>query len=290
MKLNRSTYPDIFLLPAILVFGVFFIAPVIMGFYFSFTDWNVYRESVSYIGIEQFKRILSDDLFYIGLKNTFIFAVIVTVVQNVLAVIVALIANNELKTRKLIRTVFFMPCVLSYLIVGYSFSAILHPNGPFNMLLSDIGLKSLTREWIMDPAINIFVLAAINIWMFTGFSMSIYLAGMQTIPKELYEASKIDGANWLQNIRRIVLPLLAPSFTINIIMSLIGSLKVFELVYVTTNGGPGDASQVINTIVFQAFGQGTYGYATAISLMLFFIVCILALPLLTLLRRREVKL
>ena len=289
MKSMNKFYSKAFIIPAAIVYSVFFIIPTILAFVLSFTDWTSYSDEISFAGLYQFITLLTKSVFYTGLKNTLIFAVIVTVCQNVFALIIALIANKKLKTKRFIRMVFFMPCVLSFLIVGYAFSAILHPTGPLNQLLTSIGLGALATDWIMNPSINIYVIAAINVWMFTGFSMAIYLAGLQTIPNELYEAARIDGASWGQGVRHIALPLLAPAFTINIVMSLIGSMKVFELVFVTSRGGPGDASQVINTLVFQSFGQGVYAYATATSVVLFVIITIIALPVLKILRGREVE-
>jgi len=290
MKNDNSRYPNIFLLPAVTVYVMLFIIPTILAFYYSFTDWTSYTDEIKFIGIQQFVNIFSKGEFFIALRNTIVFALIVTVFQNFIAVIIAIIVNNDFKTKNYLRTIFFMPCVLSMMIVGLSFSAILHPNGPLNQLLTSIGLEALTRNWMMDSVINIYVLAGINVWMFIGFSMAIYLAGLQSIPLELYEAAMIDGANWKQNIRNITLPLLAPSFTINIVMTIIGSLKVFELIYVTTGGGPGDASQVIMTTIFKDFGLGLYGSATASSLILFVLVFLFSIPILFSLKRKEIEL
>lgn len=290
MKNDNSRYPNIFLLPAVTVYVMLFIIPTILALYYSFTDWTSYTNEIKFVGIQQFVNIFSKSGFFIALRNTIVFALIVTIFQNFIAVIIAIIVNNDFKTKNYLRTIFFMPCVLSMMIVGLSFSAILHPNGPLNQLLTSIGLEALTRNWMMDSAINIYVLAGINVWMFIGFSMAIYLAGLQSIPKELYEAAMIDGANWKQNIRNITLPLLAPSFTINIVMTIIGSLKVFELIYVTTGGGPGDASQVIMTTIFKDFGLGLYGSATASSLILFVLVFLFSIPILFSLKRKEIEL
>lgn len=290
MKNDNSRYPNIFLLPAVTVYVMLFIIPTILALYYSFTDWTSYTNEIKFIGIQQFVNIFSKGEFFIALRNTIVFALIVTVFQNFIAVIIAIIVNNDFRIKNYLRTIFFMPCVLSMMIVGLSFSAILHPSGPLNQLLTSIGLEALTRNWMMDSAINIYVLAGINVWMFIGFSMAIYLAGLQSIPLELYEAAMIDGANWKQNIRNITLPLLAPSFTINIVMTIIGSLKVFELIYVTTGGGPGDASQVIMTTIFKDFGLGLYGSATASSLILFVLVFLFSIPILFSLKRKEIEL
>lgn len=284
---EKKSYPYIFVLPAVIVFTVFFIIPVAMGFGYAFTDWNTFNTKINFVGLEQFKTVLKDSVFMIAITNTLKFAVIVTIIQNIFGMVLALIMNRKMFSQRYLRGVFFLPSILSTLIIGYAFSAILQPNGIFNRILSNIGLASFQKDWLMDGTINIYTISATNIWMFMGFSMVIYITGLQSIPHDVIESSQIDGASPLRTFFSIILPMLAPSITVNIIMSIVGSMKVFDLVFVLTKGGPGNSSEVVNTLVFQQFGLGSYGYGTAISVILFIVICILAFPTLYFLKRKE---
>ena len=278
-----------FIAPGLIIFFIFFILPVVFGFGFSFTDWNQYLTEINFIGLKNFQEIFEDRVSMLALKNTLIFASVTTVGKNVLGLGLALILNTKLRGRTVWRAIYFCPAILSTIVVGLVFSAVLHPTGLLNDALTFVGLESLTRSWLTDKDIVMFTISAVEIWMYAGFHMAIYLAGLQSIPYDLLEAARIDGASPWQQFRYIIFPLIIPSFNINLIMSLIGGFKVFDMVYVLTNGGPGFASQVVSTMVYEAFGEGRWGYGTALNLVLFVIISFISLVVLNFFRKREVE-
>ena len=282
-------YHPLFIAPGLIIFFIFFILPVVFGFGFSFTDWNQYLTEINFIGLKNFQEIFEDRVSMLALKNTLIFASVTTVGKNVLGLGLALILNTKLRGRTVWRAIYFCPAILGTIVVGLVFSAVLHPTGLLNDALTFVGLESLTRSWLTDKDIVMFTISAVEIWMYAGFHMAIYLAGLQSIPYDLLEAARIDGASPWQQFRYIIFPLIIPSFNINLIMSLIGGFKVFDMVYVLTNGGPGFASQVVSTMVYEAFGEGRWGYGTALNLVLFVIISFISLVVLNFFRKREVE-
>ncbi len=287
-------YPYWFLLPASLVFAVLYIAPTLAGFYFSMTDWSIYNyEHVRFIGFKHFQTLIhsfSSSDFYNALKNTFIFASGATVLQNVIGFALALLMNEPLRGRNVYRAVFFLPFIMSSLVIGYVFSAILHPSGILNEWLALIGLEGLARDWLGDGKSGIYAITAVHIWHTAGFIMVIHLAGLQNISKEMLEAAQIDGSRYFRSLRSIIIPLMAPSLIVSILLSIIGSLKVFEIVYVMTGGGPGKATQVVNIFIWQQFADGDFGLGAAAGILLFLVISLIAFIILPLLKRREVEL
>ncbi len=282
-------YSPIFAAPAFVIFFVFFVVPVITGFGYSFTNWNQYLTEIEFVGLDNFRQIFQDKVSTLALKNTLIFATVTTVGKNVLGLCLALLLNSKLKGKSFWRAVYFSPAILSTIVVGLIFSAVLHPSGLLNDVLNFFGLNALNRSWLTDKNIVMFTVSAVEIWMYAGFHMAIYLAGLQSIPHELIEAARIDGISPWQQFRYIIFPLIIPSFNINLVMALIGGFKVFDMVYVLTNGGPGFASQVVSTVVYKAFGEGRWGYGTALNLVLFAIISLIVLTVLNYLRRNEVE-
>lgn len=288
-NIAERTYSPLFVLPAFSIYFIFFMIPVISGFGYSFTNWNQYLTEIEYVGLDNFRQIFTDRISTLALKNTLIFATATTVGKNVMGLGLALILNTRLKGKTMWRAIYFSPAILSTIIVGLVFSAILHPKGLLNDVLRFFGLDFLTRSWLTDKNIVMYTVSAVEVWMYAGFHMAIYLAGLQSIPYELIEAAKIDGISGWQQFRYITFPLVIPSFNINLIMALIGGFKVFDIIYVLTNGGPGFSSQVVSTMVYRAFGEGRWGYGTALNMILFTIISIIALTILNYLRKKEVE-
>lgn len=289
--MNRNLrYPLLFAMPALLIYFVMFIAPSLGSFYYSLTDWNFSAPTVSFVGLQNFRDMFEDSVLLIAFKNTFIFAFIVTIMQNAVGFVLALLMNEKLFLRNTLRTVYFLPIVISPLLVGYIFGAIYHPEyGILNQFLNFIGLHALANDWLNDPRIALYSIIATELWRVSGFAMVIYLAGLQTIPADVVEQSKIDGAGYGKRLRHIVFPLVAQSFTVNFILSLISCLKVFDIVFALTKGGPGFVTEVFNTYILRSFGNGELGYSTAANLVLFFLITIIALLFLYFLRKREVE-
>jgi len=289
--MDSRKYPLYFSFPALLVFLLFFIAPTLVGVYYSFTDWNVHAQSVHWIGLDNYAALFREPRLEKALTNTLVFAASVTVLQNVIGIALALVLNEKLKLRNVLRLVFFMPYVIAPVVIGYVFRAIYHPDhGIVNRALRELGLGALAQDWLNDPKWALFSVIATDLWRVSGFAMVVYLAGLQFIPKDLTECAAIDGASYWSRFRRIVFPLLAPSFTVNVLLSLIGSMKVFEMVMVLTNGGPGYTTDVFYTYIRSTFSMGQMGYSTAINLVLFVLVTAVGVPVLMLMKKREVDL
>lgn len=290
MKKNVTTLSFLFFAPALALVMVFTVFPVVSGFYYSLTDWNGLDRSISFAGIDNFLEMFRDREVLTSLVNTVKFTIFAAVFQNMFALLLALMLDRSWYTKGLLRMLFFMPVLLSSLVVGYSWSFILHPLfGILNNFLSGIGMDFLAREWLGDPAIALYSIAGMSVWRWTGYSMVIYLAGLQAIPDQLFDAADIDGAGFGQKTRFITIPLLAPAMTVNFLISLIGGMKEFDLIYVTTGGGPGYASQTLAVLLYkEAFLTNRLGYGTAIAVTLFLLILLISLVQLKLMRRREV--
>ncbi|MBW7456415.1 carbohydrate ABC transporter permease [Paenibacillus sepulcri] len=289
--MERRKYPLYFVYPALVIFLIFFIVPTLSGVYYSFTDWNINADTIKFIGFDNYAALFHEPRLKTALLNTLIFAAAVTVLQNVLGIALALVMNEKLALRNLLRMVFFMPYVIAPLIIGYIFRAIYHPeHGIVNQILDAVGLDFLMQDWLNDPKYALFSVVATDLWRVAGFSMVVYLAGLQFIPKDLTESASIDGANYWSRFRHIVFPLLAPAFTVNVLLSLIGSMKVFEMVMVLTDGGPGYSTEVFNTYIRRMFSLGELGSATAANLLLFVLVTAIGVPVLMAMKKREVEL
>ncbi len=291
-SMQRSRYPNWFLLPTILIFGFLFVIPTLTSFYYSLTDWNINRRVISFIGLDNFRELFSDVKFRSTLGNTLTYSFSVTFVRNFLGLFLAILLNNaQLKGRNLFRTIIFLPYVIAPVVIGYLFTAIYNPaQGILNQSLRAFGMGFLAQDWLNDPNIALFSTIMTDVWRTTGFSMVIYLAGLQAIPHELYESAEIDGADGRWKLTNVTLPLLAPSITINVVLALIGTMKVFVMILVLTNGGPGYATEVINTYIMSTFSLGLYGSGTAANIILSFLIIVIALPVLLFLKKREVEL
>ncbi|MCM3634052.1 carbohydrate ABC transporter permease [Paenibacillus camelliae] len=288
MHKSKSMYPYYLVWPALIIYFIFFAFPALIGFYYSFTDWRLDRDTIQFVGWDNFKAIFSDKVLILALKNTLIFAVVTVIGKNIFGLLLAIGLNMKLKTRNVLRAVYFSPSILSILVISIIFTPILRTEGMINSLLGKLGLESLAQAWLTNPSIVVWTIAAVSIWQSVGFQMAIYLAGLQSISKEYYEAAKIDGASAWRSFTNITLPLLLPAININIMLTLIGGLKVFSEVYVLTGGGPGNASQVVGTIILRAFGEGNWGLGTAVNTLLFISVSVIAVPLIMFMRRKEV--
>lgn len=288
--MGKHKYPLYFSFPALIVFLLFFITPTLIGFYYSFTDWNINAKDIKFIGLENYAALFQEPRLKTALINTLIFAAAVTVLQNVSGLGLAMILNEALKLRNVLRTIFFLPYVIAPIVIGYIFRAIYHPeNGIVNHFLNLVGLSGLAHDWLNDPRLALFSIIVTDIWRVAGFSMVVYLAGLQFIPKDLTESSSIDGANYWSRFRHIVFPLLAPAFTVNVLLSMIGSMKVFEMVMVLTEGGPGYTTEVFYTYIRNMFSSGEFGYATAVNVVLFVLVTAVGVPVLMGMKKREVE-
>lgn len=291
LKGYRQKYPYYFLVPGIVVFSIFFLTPMLSGFYYSLTDWNLNVREISFIGLDNFRELFSDVKLVTALKNTLIYAISVTALRNFIGLALALLLNTKVRLQNLFRTTFFLPFVIAPMIIGYLFTVIYHPDfGVLNQGFRAIGLNMLAQDWLHDPKYALFSTIVVDVWRTSGFAMVIYLAGLQLIPSELLDAADIDGAGFGKKFTHVMFPLLAPSVTINIVLSLIGTMRVFEMILALTNGGPGYATEVLNTYIMSAFSIGLYGLGTAANTLLSFIIIIIGMPVFFFLKRREIEL
>lgn len=289
--MRKGVYPLYFALPAIIVYLLMFFFPTISGLYYSLTDWNIHAREIRFIGMQNFEELFTDVKLKAAIRHTLVYAFSVTIFRNAFGLIIALMLNSKIKLRSLLRTFFFLPFVIAPIVIGYLFTALYQPeHGLINQLIRGIGLRFLAKDWLNDPRYALFSCIMTDVWRTSGFSMVIYLAGLQVIPSELYETADLDGANSWNKFVHVTFPLLAPSFTVNLVLSVIGTMKVFVMILVLTNGGPGYATEVFNTYIMSAFSEGLYGYGTAANIILVLLISIIGLPILHLLRRREVEL
>jgi len=289
--MRKGSYPLYFLFPALTVYVLMFLFPTVSGFYYSLTDWNIHSRELQFIGLNNFRELFSDSKLIAALWHTLVFAFSVTIIRNGFGLMLALMLNAKIRLRSLLRTFFFLPFVIAPIVIGYLFTALYQPqHGLVNQLLKAAGLHFLAQDWLNDPRYALFSCIMTDVWRTSGFAMVIYLAGLQVIPSELYETADLDGANAWNKFIHVTFPLLAPSFTVNLVLSIIGTMKVFVMILVLTNGGPGYATEVLNTYIMSAFSEGLYGYGTAANILLVLLISIIGLPILYVLRRREVEL
>jgi raffinose/stachyose/melibiose transport system permease protein len=279
----------LFLLPALAIYALVVLYPSVAGSYYAFTDWNGLDRTHNFVGLDNFQRLIHDDQALAAIKNTVLLAVAVTFIQNGIGLLLALGVSANIKSRYLLRAFFFAPAVLTPIVVAYLWKYIFSPRGALNDALERIGLESWTRGWLGDSSLALWAVAAVVIWQYAGLSMVIFLAGMESVPQELYEAAEIDGAGAFWRFWNITFPLIAPATTINLVLSTIGGLKLFDHVFALTEGGPGHASETLSTMIYdQGFVFGYFGYSTAVALVLTLIVSALALIQLSFWRAREV--
>jgi raffinose/stachyose/melibiose transport system permease protein len=274
-------------LPGVFALVAFTLVPVVAGGLYAFTDWRGLGDA-HWIGLDNFRQILDDPTTRGALWHTLVFGGALVVLTNAVGLALALGLNRTLKSRNLLRAVFFLPVILSPLAVSYVWQYILDPSGPLNTLFAEVGLDSWQRAWLGDPGWALISVLVVLVWQQSGLTMVIYLAGLQSIPDDLVEASEVDGASPWFRFRRITLPLLRPAFIIASTLTLIFGLRVFDQILGLTAGGPVGATETLATQVWkQSFADGRFGYGAALSIVLTLIIGTLALLQLVVLRRQE---
>ncbi|WP_421762201.1 carbohydrate ABC transporter permease [Devosia sp.] len=289
--LNKH-YPLYFLLPLLTLYLVFIILPSLIGIGYSFTDWTTYSDEVNFIGLENFQRIFSPKENYLAyIANTLIFTGLTIVLKTVIGVALAILLNEGVRRFvNLYRVIIYLPAVLPTLVVALIFRSILNPaNGVFNGFLRSIGLDSLAWSWLVDPKIALYSVVGVDTWKGVGYITVILLAGLQTIPKDYYEAAEIDGAGFWARLRYVTLPMLLPAIVVVSVLNVLYGLRVFDVVYALTNGGPGYATEVIATEIFKAFSQGQYGLGTAVSSVMFVVLLVAGYFVIRLLERSSAQ-
>lgn len=261
-------------LPAFILFSVFFIYPLFRGLWMSLTDWNGISEP-KFIGLQNFIDFFHDQRAISDIKTTLLFAIGSAPLLNIVGLIYALLMKNKFKGRTIARMFIYMPAIISPLIMGYIWYLLLQPGRGFLYILCDyIGKPDLIGNWYTSFKSRMIVLILVNVWQYAGMTMVIYLAGLQSIPNELYESARIDGATKLKCFRWITLPLLIPSIRINVVTNIIGSLSVFDIVMSLTGGGPGYQTETLSIYIMRMCYGSKTGYSTAVAIIMFFLILI----------------
>ena len=277
------------ILPAAILFCLFYLWPFVNGFWLSLHNWDGFSDP-TWAGFANYQRLLHDRIFLGALRNNLIFVVAVVILKNVLGLGLALLLNQALVGRAFFRAAAFIPVTMSFVAVGLLWSWIYNPVfGLLNGALDLFGLGGLKQSWLGDADIALYSIIVVDVWKWLGFHAVIYLAGLQTIPSELYESAKMDGAGPLQRFRHVTVPMMMPIIFINTILGLSGAfVRNFDIVYVLTKGGPNHATEVVLTYMMsKAFQDGAMSYAAAIGYVLFLIVGLASVGLLALMRRQR---
>ncbi|GIF01716.1 carbohydrate ABC transporter permease [Paractinoplanes rishiriensis] len=281
---RRSVAPPWwFTVPAMVLFAFVVLVPSARGVYYAFTDWDGLDPDFAFIGLRNFTDMLDDADALQAVWHTVLIAVAITVIQNGIGLLLALGVNSMIKTRNFLRVLLFAPAVITPIVTAYLWRNLLGPDGAVNAVLGPWG-----KDWLGDPDLALWMVVLVVVWQFAGYSMVIFLAGLQSIPREIYEAAAIDGTGAVRRFWSIVRPLLAPAITINLMLSIIGGIKLFDQVYALTGGGPGHATDTISTLIYKdAFTLGEFGYSIALAVVLTAIVAIASAAQYTVLNRNE---
>jgi len=289
MKLLRSFQYQLFLVPILLFYTVFTIYPLIRSFFFSLTNFNGYSKQFDFIGLKNYAKIFQDSAIVSGISYTLLYAIATTLLTTVLAIVLALVLDRNFFTRNIHRAIFFFPSIPSGLILAYVWGFILSPiaSGVMNNVLHELfGVGP--QPWLSDPTLAKLSTILVAVWAGAGWHAVLYLAFLQGIPKDYYEAAAIDGATRWKQTRHITLPLLAPAMTISVMLLLTGGLKVFEIPFALTKGGPGfETHTITQVIVLRGISEVQFGLASAMSIVFFLIVLVLTYFQVTVMQRRE---
>lgn len=260
----------LFLLPALALYTVFVLYPITQSVRYSGFDWNGLEPLTNWVGLENFRTAFADPVFIEAITHNAIIIGLSLLLQIPFALALAVLLSRKLKGRGLFRTMFFAPYILSEVVTGVVWRQVLRPEGLFDQVLTGVGAGGLSREWLGDPDIALYSLFFVISWKYFGLHMILVMAGLQLIPEELEEAASIDGASWWQGFRHVTLPLLGPTIRVSMFLSIIGSLQLFDLIWVTTKGGPVNATATMATYLIDwGFRRGQFGYASAVSVIVF---------------------
>ena len=285
---GRVRVPAWFVLPALALYVFVVLWPSARGAGLAFTDWDGLNPVKHFVGLDNFRQMWADPAARGALRQTLIIAVAITVIQNALGLALAMGVHSRIKSRYVLRVLLFAPAVMTPVVTAALWKYMLAPDGALNSLLTAAGLGSWQQNWLGEGNLALASVIGVIVWQFAGYSMVIFLAGLESIPAEITEAAAVDGAGAWQRFRRIVLPLLAPATTINLMLSIIGGLKLFDQVWVMTAGGPGDSTQTLSTLIYKnAFQFNEYGYSVAIAIVLTVFVAVISSGQYGMLRRRE---
>ncbi|WP_328835374.1 sugar ABC transporter permease [Streptomyces europaeiscabiei] len=283
---THSAYPTWFYLPAAVIYGVLFLVPTFASFYFSLTRWTIFKST--FIGLDNFTEFFQEPALVKGFVNTFLYAVVTSGLKVVLGLVLGILLTSQIRARGYLRSVVFFPVLVSTVGIGITFTAFMDPStGAINKALAVVGIDG--PGWLTDPSLALFSVALVDVWKGVGLATVIYIAGIVSIPQDYYEAARIDGAGPWQQFRNVILPLSWPATSTVIILSLIGGLRSFDLIWAMTRGGPGFSSDVVASVIYKQYQAGFYGLSTAGNVILFLVVTAVIVPLSRFLASKEVE-
>jgi raffinose/stachyose/melibiose transport system permease protein len=284
VNIDAGMYPSWFLLPAAVIFGVMFLAPMFASLYFSLTRWTLFESE--FIGLDNFYQFFREPFLIKGLLNTLVYAVLTSALKVVLGIALGVVLTSPIWARDFLRSVVFFPVLVSTVGVGITFTVFMHPqNGIINQALAVWGVEG--PAWLTDPRFALLSVALVDVWKGVGLATLIYIAGIVSIPGDYYEAARIEGATWKQQFFLVTLPLSRPATVTIVILSFIGGLRSFDLIWAMTKGGPGFTTDVIASVIYKQYQAGFYGLSTAGNVVLFLLIAILVVPMYLRLNRAE---
>ena len=289
--IEKKSYPIYFIFGALVLYVVLCVIPGLIGVGYSFTDWSSYSDEINFVGFKNFETIFSPDENYLRyLGNTVLFTLFTTICKTVIGLGLAVLLTKKIRGLNIHRAIMYMPAVISTLIVGMIFKSILNPQaGLLNEFLRSVGLGSFALKWLTNSKIAFWSVMAVDIWKGIGYIMTIFIAGILAISPSYNEAAEIDGASAWQRFTSITLPLLMPTLVVTTVLNVLYGLKVFDIVYALTNGGPGYATEVLYTGVYKEFSLGRFAVGTSLSSVMFIFMLIVGFFMIKIMTREEVE-
>jgi raffinose/stachyose/melibiose transport system permease protein len=283
---EASSYPHWFYLPAGILFAVIFIAPTLLSFYFSTTRWTLF--DAEFIGLENFFQFFREPALIQGARNTIIYAVVTSGLKVIIGLLLATLLTSRIRLRSLLRSIIFFPVLVSTVAVGITFAVLMHPStGLINTSLEVFGIDG--PSWLTDPSIALLSVAFVDIWKGVGIALVIFIAGIMSIPEDYFDAARLEGGAWVK-FRHVIIPLSRNATFTVILLSLIGGLRSFDLIWTMTRGGPGFSTDVLASTIYKQYQAGFYGLATAGNVILFIAVTLIVFPMMRFFNRHEVEL
>ena len=280
------TYPHWFYLPAALVFGVFFVVPTVLAFYFSLTRWSLF--DATFIGLANYVSFLGDPMLMSGLRNTLIYAVLTSGFKVIISLPLAMLLTSRIRAKALLRGIIFFPVLVSTVAVGITFATLMQPSvGLINTVLGALGLPQ--PDWLGNAGLALYSVALVDVWKGIGIATVIFIAGIMAIPLDYFEAARLEGGTWVK-FRHVIIPMARNATFTVILLSFIGGLRTFDLIWTMTHGGPGFASDVLTSVIYKEYQAGFYGLSTAGNVVLFILVTIIVYPLMRFFNRMELEL
>lgn len=279
LKFGKKATPYLLLIPIFLISGVLLYYCIGYTFFTSFHEWDGISKDMTFIGLENYINTLTNPTFFIALKNNLIFFAATVLVQAVIGLLLAVVLKERFRGNTAFKGLFFLPVIMAPVVLATIFRMILDTNiGALNIMLTNIGLKSLAVSWLGDPKYALFSIICVNIFNWMGFSMMTYYAGLMAIDEQIYESAKLDGAGFFRTLFSITLPMLKGTTASLIMLGIVGSLKTFDIVFLMTGGGPGRSTEFLTTFLFRkSLDEYNGGQASAIGIIILVIALTMAM-------------